>query len=173
MSEADQEDSRKAVSNSIGDKQIKIDLSQTPDGLFMGTFFVGTPGKAVKVILDTGSEHLAISSDMCDNCPTKPYSLAQSTSKQLLSNDSQSVVYGSAKFEGKETQDRTCLAQDKDCIDFKFLSLQKGEGLDSGSDGILGLSPEMSTDRSDQHLIWSLMQKNIISRASFSLSLAD
>ena len=65
------------------------------------------------------------------------------------------------------------MAKDKNCMDFKFLSLSKGEGLDQGSDGILGLSPEMSTDRSDQHIVWSLMKSNIIDRASFSLSLSD
>lgn len=31
----------------------------------------------------------------------------------------------------------------------------------------------MSTDRSDQHLIWSLMNQGKIDKASFSLSLAD
>lgn len=124
----------------------------------MATFYLGTPGKPVRVILDTGSEHLAVASDLCENCPTKPYSLQQSTSTQLLSNDTSSVVYGSAKFEGKQTQDKTCMQKDKECMDFKFLSLSKGEGLDQGSDGILGLSPEMSTDRSDQHLVWSLMR---------------
>lgn len=56
---------------------------------------------------------------------------------------------------------------------FKFLSVQKVEGQDLDSDGILGLSPEMSTDRSDQHLVWSMMKSNLISRASFSLSLSD
>ena len=58
-------------------------------------------------------------------------------------------------------------------MNFKFLSLQKEEGLDQDSDGILGLSPEMSTDRSDQHMVWSMMKQNLISRASFSLSLSD
>jgi len=127
----------------------------------------------VRVILDTGSEHLAVASDLCENCPTKPYSLAQSKTNQLLSNDTSSVVYGSAKFEGKQTQDKTCMLKEKGCMDFKFLSLSKGEGLDQGSDGILGLSPEMSTDRSDQHLVWSLMKAGLIDRASFSLSLSD
>ena len=45
--------------------------------------------------------------------------------------------------------DRTCMSENKDCLSFKFLSLEQGEGLDQNSDGILGLSPEMSTDRSD------------------------
>ena len=124
----------------------------------MGTIYVGSQSKAVRVILDTGSEHLAIASDLCTNCPNKPYSLAASTSKKILSEDSKSVLYGSAKFEGKETQDKTCLAEKDSCINFKFLSLQKGEGLDASADGILGLSPEMSTDRQDQHLVWSLMK---------------
>ena len=96
----------------------------------MATFYVGTPSKPVKVIIDTGSEHLAISSDLCENCPTKPYSLTQSTTKELLSNETSSVIYGSAKFEGKPTQDKTCMLKDKNCMDFKFLSLSKASGLD-------------------------------------------
>jgi len=145
------------VLSSVGVKQIKIDLTTTPDSLYLGTIYVGSEGKAVRVILDTGSEHLAIASDLCDSCPNKPYSLTQSTSKTILSNDTKSVLYGSAKLEGKETLDKTCLAKGDSCINFKFLSLQKGEGLES-ADGILGLSPEMSTDRQDQHLVWSLMK---------------
>jgi len=85
--------------------------------------YIGTPGKPVRVIFDTGSEHLAIASDLCADCPSKPYSLAQSKGGEFLSNDTKKVVYGSARFEGKETKDRTCLGQDKDCINFKFLSL--------------------------------------------------
>jgi hypothetical protein len=47
----------------------------------------------------------------------------------------------------------TCLKQGSDkeksegCINFKFLALVKEDGLDKDADGILGLSPEMSTDR--------------------------
>lgn len=83
------------------------------------------------------------------------------------------MLYGSAKFEGKETEDKTCISDNEQCINFKFLSLVKGDGLDSDVDGILGLSPEMSTDRSDQHLVWSLMKQKQISKASFSLSMSE
>ena len=114
-----------------------------------------------------------MSSDQCTNCPTKPFSLTQSKTSKLISNNTDTVIYGSAKFEGKEAEDRTCLGQDQGCINFKFLSLVKGEGLDSESDGILGLSPEMSMDRSDQHLVWSLQKQGQISKASFSMSFAD
>jgi hypothetical protein len=65
-----------------------------------------------------------------------------------LSSDTKKVIYGSASFEGQETQDKTCVGDDSHCINFKFLSLQKGQGLEN-ADGILGLSPEMSTDRED------------------------
>ena len=78
-------------------------IETNQDGLIMSTFYVGSPSKPVRVILDTGSEHMAISSDMCKNCPTKAYSLAQSTTKHLLSSDTQTVIYGSAKLKGKET----------------------------------------------------------------------
>jgi len=107
-----------------------MDLSINQDNLFMGTFYVGTPSKPVNVILDTGSEHMAVSSDQCANCPTKPYVLAESKTNKFLSNETKSVIYGSAKFEGKETEDKTCVMKDKNCIDFKFLTLQKQDGLD-------------------------------------------
>lgn len=76
------------------------------------------------MIFDTGSEHLAIASDLCKDCPTKPYSLAASTSGNLLSNDTKTVLYGSAKFAGKETQDKACVNSGEGCINFKFLSLE-------------------------------------------------
>ena len=101
---------------------------------------------------------MAVSSDLCVNCPTKPYSLAASTSQHVLSNDTQTVIYGSAQFTGKSAEDRTCMAPDTNCIQFKFLALESQDGMDSDQDGILGLSPEMSTDRDDQHLVWSLMR---------------
>ena len=31
----------------------------------------------------------------------------------------------------------------------------------------------MSTDRNDQHFVWSLMKQKLINKASFSLSMAD
>lgn len=75
MTEEEINDSKNAVSNSVGDKQIRIDLQPNQDSLFMATFYIGSPSKPVRVILDTGSEHLAVASDLCENCPTKPYSL--------------------------------------------------------------------------------------------------
>lgn len=71
----------------------------------MANIYLGTPSKKIRVILDTGSEHLAVASDLCTNCTSKSYSLAESTTKNIVSNEIESVIYGSAKFEGKETED--------------------------------------------------------------------
>lgn len=172
MAQADMRLSESAVANSVGEKQIRIDLSQNEENLIEAKLFVGTPGRQVSLVLDTGSEHMAVASDLCANCPRKPYSLAGSSSKALVSDDTETVVYGSAEFSGKEAKDRTCMAKDDNCVDFKFLAVETQEGMDNDQDGILGLSPEMSTDRDDQHLVWTLMRQGLISRASFSLSLA-
>lgn len=128
---------------------LRVDLTANDDSLYVGTLFLGSPSQPVRVIFDTGSEHLAVSTEMCKDCKSKAFTLSQSTSKKMLSDDLKEVVYGSAKFKGKETQDKACVTQDKSCINFKFLSLEQEEGLGSGADGILGLSPEMSTDRND------------------------
>lgn len=103
MSEEDIQQSNKAYTASSGENQLKIALSSSPDSLYIGTLYIGSPEKPVRVIFDTGSEHLAVASDMCKDCPTKPYSLAASNSSNLLSNDTKTVLYGSAKFAGKET----------------------------------------------------------------------
>jgi hypothetical protein len=55
--------------------------------LYLASIYVGTPSKMIRVILDTGSEHLAVASDLCSNCPSKPYSLTESSSKKIISNE--------------------------------------------------------------------------------------
>ena len=44
-----------------------------------------------------------------DRCHSKAYDMHQSTSSQMLSNQSTSLTYGSAKLEGFMWQDYTCL----------------------------------------------------------------
>lgn len=110
MAQEDMRLSESAVANSVGEKQIRIDLVQNEENLIEGKIYIGTPGKPVSLVLDTGSEHMAVASDLCSNCPSKPYSLAGSSSNHLLSNDTNTVTYGSAEFTGKETEDRTCMA---------------------------------------------------------------
>lgn len=165
--------SENALNLSQGEKQMRVDLTPSQESLYVGTIYIGVPSQPVRVFFDTGSEHLAVTSNQCVNCGTKAYNMVQSKTYQQLSDEPKTVLYGSAKLEGKETQDKACMSKDEGCINFKFLSLEKGEGLDNDADGILGLSPEMSTDRQDQHLVWSLMKQKKISKASFSLSMSE
>ena len=68
--------SEKAVQAAQGDKTIRIDLAQTKDSLYIGNLYIGTPGQQVKVIFDTGSEHLAVTSNLCEGCSSKAYNMA-------------------------------------------------------------------------------------------------
>ena len=50
------------------DKKLRVNLESEDDALFVGTLYVGAPhSQPVKVIFDTGSEHLAITSALCNN----------------------------------------------------------------------------------------------------------
>lgn len=109
----DVQQSKQAAAASQGEHTLRIDLSSNEDSLYVGSLYLGTPSQPVKVIFDTGSEHLAVSSDLCSGCKSKAFTLAQSKTQQLLSQETKTVVYGSAKFEGKETQDRTCIGKDE------------------------------------------------------------
>jgi len=146
QTDEDINNSETASSIAQGEKTLRVDLAPTGDNLYVGQLSIGSPSQPVKVIFDTGSEHLAIASNLCTDCASKAYNMAQSTTTKQLSTESKKVIYGSASFEGQETQDKACVGDS--CINFKFLALQKGQGLEN-ADGILGLSPEMSTDRQD------------------------
>ena len=50
------------------EKRLRVNLESEDDALYVGTLYVGAPhSQPVKVIFDTGSEHLAITSALCNN----------------------------------------------------------------------------------------------------------
>jgi hypothetical protein len=50
------------------EKKLRVNLESEDDALYVGTLYVGAPhSQPVKVIFDTGSEHLAITSSLCNN----------------------------------------------------------------------------------------------------------
>ena len=61
------------VSATIGvdlcdEKRLRVNLESQDDALYVGTLYVGAPNsQPVRVIFDTGSEHLAITSALCSN----------------------------------------------------------------------------------------------------------
>ena len=52
------------------------------------------------------------------------------------------------------------------------MSLYEGSGLDSSSDGILGLAPQVSIVNREKSYIWSLYNNGIITKPILSFSIA-
>lgn len=50
------------------EKKLRVNLESEDDAVFIGTLYVGAPhSQPAKVIFDTGSEYLAITSALCSN----------------------------------------------------------------------------------------------------------
>ncbi len=48
--------------------KLRVNLESEDDALFVGTLYLGAPhGQPTRVIFDTGSEHLAVTSSLCNN----------------------------------------------------------------------------------------------------------
>ena len=76
LTEQDIKESEAAVKTAQGDKLVRVPLTPSKDSLYTGTMFIGTPSQPVRVIFDTGSEHLAVASNLCKDCATKSYNMA-------------------------------------------------------------------------------------------------
>lgn len=63
------------------EKKLRVNLESVEDALYVGTLYVGAPhSQPVKVIFDTGSEHLAITSALCNNQTAGNYHFAKESS---------------------------------------------------------------------------------------------
>lgn len=53
---------------------LKVPLESINDSLFVGTIFIGSPvSQPARVVFDTGSEYLAVTSALCDDKLAKNY----------------------------------------------------------------------------------------------------
>lgn len=119
------------------DLQLQVPLHSRNDAVYMGTVYMGSPkSQPAKVVFDTGSEYLAITSVLCDDatsgnfkfkkydplsggfvqrdeqhkrCKTMAYDMHHSDSNKILSKASSKLTYGSAKLQGFIWQDYTCI----------------------------------------------------------------
>ena len=101
-------------------------LTSRNDAVYMGTVYMGSPkSQPAKVVFDTGSEYLAVTSSLCDDklsgnfkfkkydplsgsfiqrdqlterCKTVAYDMHKSNSNKILSKASSKLTYGSAKL---------------------------------------------------------------------------
>lgn len=110
-------------------KQLKLQvpLINMDDAIYEGIMYLGSPmSQPIRVIFDTGSEYLIVTSVLCDDklaakyrfkkldavtgqlkvqghddskrCRTMAYDMQKSQSQKLLAHSSSKVVYGSAKI---------------------------------------------------------------------------
>lgn len=108
------------------DLNLQVPLNSRNDAVYMGTIYMGSPvSQPAKVVFDTGSEYLAVTSSLCDDktsgifkfkkydpisgsfvqrdqlnerCLTNAYDMHKSDSNKILSKASSKLTYGSAKL---------------------------------------------------------------------------
>ena len=114
---------------------VKVPLKNVQeDAEFAGTFYLGE-GQPARLVFDTGSEYLAVTSSLCGSaegsdekfsglaqarakgeeqtakCLTKAYDLAKATHSEKKGDRPTKVVYGSAELEGVIYQDSVCAVE--------------------------------------------------------------
>ena len=115
---------------------LKVPLENRNDAVYVGTIYLGSPkSQPAKVVFDTGSEYLAVTSSLCDDktsgnykfkvfdpahndfiqkdvkdrCATSVYDMHKSDTSKILSKTSSKLSYGSANLQGFIWEDNTCL----------------------------------------------------------------
>lgn len=120
------------------DISLQVPLESRGDAVYVGTIFIGAPqSQPARVVFDTGSEYLAVTSALCDDskagnykfkvydsanndfikkdvpnrCSTVSYNMHQSNTGKILSRSSSKLSYGSANLQGFIWEDQACLQQ--------------------------------------------------------------
>ena len=95
----------------------RVDIRNVLNAQYLGTVHVGTYknettkevyNKPGKVVFDTGSNWLTLTSDKCAECDTKVFNSA-STTANMIGQDPFTQVYGSATLSGYQYTDNVCL----------------------------------------------------------------
>lgn len=136
------------IKPSFSQSGVRVDLTNEDGAGYTGTIYLGSTDKPVKVLFDTGSDFLAVTSSLCDDpklgkqeertavfdpksltykpdsrdlrkCKSIAYNIKDSESSKALGGDDERLDYGSAKLQGKLYQDRTCIDGNKTaCTNF-------------------------------------------------------
>ncbi len=63
------------------DDGIRLELTNILNTQYIGQLYLGSPvSQQAKVVFDTGSNWLTVTSDLCDSCKDQAYSIKNSTS---------------------------------------------------------------------------------------------
>jgi len=121
----------------IPETGFRVALSNPDGNGYIGTIYLGSEQKPAKVLFDTGSDYLAVTSSLCNDkslgqkeidepvfdsvnfaympsgkdhrkCKSTSYNIAQSTSAKAMGGDDEKLDYGSAKLSGKLYTDQVC-----------------------------------------------------------------
>ena len=179
----------------------RVDLTNEDGAGYTGTIYLGSNEKPVKVLFDTGSDFLAVTSDLCNDpklgkqeertavfdavtlsykpenkdvrkCKSTAYMTKESDSAKAIGGDDEHLDYGSAKLQGKMYQDRTCIDGNKTaCTNFQFLALYQAVGLDD-TEGVLGLAVHPDAKRRNLNYVWQLKNSGVIDNALVSFSVS-
>lgn len=92
------------------------------------------------MIYDTGSDWLAVDTDVCTSCFDPVFNSAQSTSF-VNTTTPHNLLYGSAELDGHLVNDHAYLSHPNLGVeDFPFIAVWQQVGISEDFDGILGLS---------------------------------
>jgi len=166
---------------SLDGKGVRVELTNDDGAGYVGSIFIGSPPRPAKVIFDTGSDYLALTSDLCNDpklgqkeidepvfdlktfmyvpsgkdhrkCKSTAYFTKDSSTAKALGED-EKLDYGSAKLQGKLYQDKACITDvSVGCTDLNFLALYQATGMDD-TDGVLGLAVHPEKENKNQNYV--------------------
>lgn len=141
-------DSFESFKPSFSSSGFRVELTNEDGAGYTGTIYLGSQDKPVKVLFDTGSDFLAVTSSLCNDpklgkqeertavfdpksltfkpdnkdlrkCKSIAYDIKESESSKAIGGDDEHLDYGSAKLQGKMYTDRTCIDANKTaCTNF-------------------------------------------------------
>lgn len=144
---------------------------------------IGTPGQTLRILLDSGSDWLWVTTSKCIECGgVKRFDSKESSTYELVSEDEIVLSYGSGDAWGSHIRETVCLSTTTNCdgyfceqacvTDMNMLGIYgQGRGLQAlVSDGLIGLSPvKIGDDRPDLYIDLAVKQ-GVLDERVFSLN---
>ena len=143
------------------------------DFYYVGNLYMGDGLNQLRVIWDTGSEWLVITSYLCETCSSwYDYDYSGEASWTRLTTELDERNYGSVSTQGFYATDTVCLGENSSaCVeDFDIFMITWQEGMPSYAGAISGLATD-SDNTPGPNLIKSLRSSGVITEATFSFYL--
>jgi len=115
----------------------RVEMKNILNSQYLADMYFGGPeSQKATVVFDTGSNWLAVTTQMCDSCKSKAYDTTKST-KKSTNNETIEQKYGAAYLSGIKYNDDVCLHSKQDktksdfaCLEnFQFMAITEESGL--------------------------------------------